>query len=139
MKTDTTMFEESIKEESVLHEISICPLEDCFQECSSKEDYTLHLYQEHYKDVVYYDLKDELEIEVDSSRWPVCKKDSEQWGRSYTELVKHIAVDHEYVMKYLKKDLHIDPELPSDIKNEHDSPLLFDNTISLLETDSDPE
>ena len=76
MKTDTILFEESIKEESVLHEISICPLEDCFQECSSKEDYTLHLYQEHYKDLVYYDLKEELEIEVDSSRCPCARRSS---------------------------------------------------------------
>ena len=40
----------------------------------------------------------------------MCKKEPEEWGTNERDVMKHIAVDHEYVMKYLKRDFLIDPE-----------------------------
>jgi len=136
-EANTTLFEGSIKEE----EVFICSLENCVEECSSKQNYALHLYREHYKEIMLQDFKKTLD--ECPGRCPVCNKDLGEW-RGQNESLEHMAVDHEYVMKYLEKDLFPITLIPEqnikDIKKEEiqeSSPLLFDNTIILLESDSE--
>ena len=135
--SNPTLFEGSIKEE----EVFLCSVKDCVEECSSKQNYALHLYHKHYMSAMMNDFENMLEN--DPGRCPMCKKDSEEWGGNKDGTLQHIAVDHEYVMKYFEKDcfpISLDYNIMTDIKKEEtqeSSPLLFDDTISLLETDSD--
>jgi len=94
-------------EQSALH---TCPLTNCTRQCSNNTDLLVHLAMSHYMD--------ELEKEYGTGAgMNSCRKCDKILPNNKLSLMKHMAVDHEVVMMYVKRDMALEADLEKAVDN----------------------
>ena len=130
----------------------VCPIEGCGAEKETKKSYLIHLLMIHFNKEMEAEYREQFR-HMNPKRCPECKM---ALLDNYLGFIKHLAVDHEVVMKYVKKkeEVNGEPEVEPDQRletpkkteaepqQEVNSPLKEKTNVDLraiLDSDSDSD
>ena len=89
----------------------VCPIEGCGAEKETKKSYLIHLLMIHFNKEMEAEYRDQFR-QMNPKKCPECKM---ALLDNYLGFIKHLAVDHEKVMKYVKKEEQLEEE---EVKHE---------------------
>ena len=90
---------EPVKEKRRTSEF-VCPIEGCGAEKETKKSFLIHLLMIHFNKEMEAEYRDQFR-QMNPKKCPECKM---ALLDNYLGFIKHLAVDHEKVMKYVKKE-----------------------------------